>query len=114
MFEISIYCFVIREAKLHSSFPSVQFHINNYEVRARGDWDETRSGIIELVKEEFICKTLKNLSLMKCSALNLLFLSKSVFVSVFIDLWNVITLNISSKSLQKSLLKPVNFRKTSF
>ena len=42
MFEISLDCFMISETKLHSSFPFVQFPINNYEVRAKGGWDKNR------------------------------------------------------------------------
>lgn len=61
MFQTSLDCFVISETKLYSSSPSVQFHINNYEVRERRDWNKNKSGIINMVKIEFICKTLENL-----------------------------------------------------
>lgn len=61
MFQISLDCFVISETKLYSSSPSVQLHINNYEVRERRDWNKNKSGIINMVKIEFICKTLENL-----------------------------------------------------
>ena len=80
MFQTSPDCFVISETKLYSSSPSVQFHISNYEVRERRDWNKNKSGIINMVKIEFICKTLENL---EGWTLNLLILSKSVFVSVW-------------------------------
>ena len=35
MSDISLDYFVVSETKLDSSFPSAQFHINGYEVRAR-------------------------------------------------------------------------------
>ena len=44
MFQISLDCFVISETKLYSSSPSVQFHINNYEVRERRDWNKNKYG----------------------------------------------------------------------
>ena len=61
MSDISLDYFVISETKLDSSFPSAQFHINGYEVRARRDRDKSGGGLIEFVRKGFICKRLKKL-----------------------------------------------------
>ena len=61
MSDISLDYFVVSETKLDSSFPSAQFHINGYEVRARRDRDKSGGGLIEFVRKGFICKRLKKL-----------------------------------------------------
>lgn len=45
--------FVIHETKLDSSFTLPQFHIYNYEVRARRDHDKNGDGLIEFAKRVF-------------------------------------------------------------
>ena len=50
---------VISETKLDESFPNAQFKLNGYEVRARRDRDNHGSGLIEFVRQGFICKRLK-------------------------------------------------------
>ena len=50
---------VISEAKLDESFPNSQFKLNGFEVRARRDRHKHRGGLIEFVKQDFICKRLK-------------------------------------------------------
>ena len=59
MSDISLDYFVVSETKLDSSFPSAQFHINGYEVRARRDRGKSGGGLIEFVRKGFICKRLK-------------------------------------------------------
>ena len=54
MSDISLDYFVVSETKLDSSFPSAQFHINGYEVRARRDRDKSGGGLIEFVRKGFI------------------------------------------------------------
>ena len=44
---------VLSEMKLDDSFPSAQFNIPDYKIRAR-------RGLIEFVKKGLICKRLKN------------------------------------------------------
>ena len=66
MSDISLDYFVVSETKLDSSFPSAQFHINGYEVRARRDRDKSGGGLIEFVRKGFISKRLKKLE-PKCS-----------------------------------------------
>ena len=61
MSNISLDYFVVSETKLDSSFPSAQFHINGYEVRARRDRDKSGGGLIEFVRKGFICKRLEKL-----------------------------------------------------
>ena len=50
---------VLFETKLDDSFPSAQFNLPNYEIRARRDRDENGGGLIEFVKKGLRCKKLK-------------------------------------------------------
>ena len=61
MSDIFLDYFVVSETKLDSSFPSAQFHINGYEVRARRERDKSGGGLIEFVRKGFISKRLKKL-----------------------------------------------------
>ena len=49
----------ISETKLDESFPNSQFKLNGYEIRARRDRHEHGGGLIEFVRQGFICKRLK-------------------------------------------------------
>ena len=51
---------VLSETKLDDSFPSAQFSIPDYEVKARRDRHKNGGGLIEFVKKGLICKRLKN------------------------------------------------------
>ena len=51
--------FVISETKLDNSFPSAQFAIENYKIRARRDRDGHGGGLIEFIKRSIICKRVK-------------------------------------------------------
>ena len=50
---------VISETKLDESFPNSQFKLNGYEVRARRDRHKHGGGLMEFVRQDFICKRLK-------------------------------------------------------
>ena len=50
---------VIRETKLDESFPNSEFKLNGYEIRARRDRYKHGGGLIEFVRQCFICKRLK-------------------------------------------------------
>ena len=50
---------VISEMKLDDSFPSAQFNLPNYEIRATSDRNKNGGGLIEFVKKGLICKKLK-------------------------------------------------------
>ena len=50
---------VLSETKLDDSFPSAQFNLPNYEIRARRDRDKNGGGLTEFVKKGLICKKLK-------------------------------------------------------
>ena len=50
---------VISETKLDESFPNSQFKLNGYEIRARRDRHKHGGGLIEFVRQGFICKRLK-------------------------------------------------------
>ena len=57
--EISLDYLVLSETKIDQSFPTAQFYIKGYEVRARRDRDKHGGGLIEFVKNGFISKRLK-------------------------------------------------------
>ena len=57
--ELSLEYLVLSETKIDKSFPTAQFYIKGYEVRARRDRDKHGSGLIEFVKNGFISKRLK-------------------------------------------------------
>ena len=61
MSDISLDYFVVSETELDSSFPSAQFPIHGYEVRAWRDRSKSGDGLIEFVRKGFICKRLKKL-----------------------------------------------------
>ena len=52
--ELSFDYFVLSETKIDESFPTAQFYIKVYEVRARRDIDKHGGGLIEFVKNGFI------------------------------------------------------------
>ena len=52
---------VLSETKLDDSFPSAQFSIPDYEIRARSDGHKNGGGLIEFVKKGLIYKRLKNI-----------------------------------------------------
>ena len=47
------------ETKLDDNFPTAQFSLVNYDIRARHDRDKNGGGLIEFVKKGLICKRLK-------------------------------------------------------
>ena len=51
---------VLSETKLDDSFPSAQFSIPDYEIRARRNRHKNGGGLIEFVKKRPICKRLNN------------------------------------------------------
>ena len=57
--DLQLEYFVISETKLNDSFPSAQFAIENYEIRARRDRDGHGGGLIEFVTRGIICKRVK-------------------------------------------------------
>ena len=59
--DLQLEYFVISETKLNDSFPSAQFAIENYEIRARRDRDGYGGGLIEFVKRGIICKRIRPL-----------------------------------------------------
>ena len=63
MANISLDYFLVSETRLDISFPSAQFHINGYKVRAwrERERDKSRGGLIDFVRKGFICKWLKKL-----------------------------------------------------
>ena len=57
--ELSLDYLVLRETNIEQSFPTAQFYIKGYEIRARRDRDKHGGGLIEFVKNGFISKRLK-------------------------------------------------------
>ena len=51
--------FVVGETKLDDSFPSAQFFIDDYEIRARRDRNRNGGGLIEYVRKGLICKRIR-------------------------------------------------------
>ena len=54
--DLSLDYFVLSETKLDESFPTTQFTLEGYEIRSRKDRDKYGGGLIEFVKDGFICK----------------------------------------------------------
>ena len=59
--DIPLAYFVLSETKLDSSFPTSQFHIPGYQIRAMRDRNKYGGGLTEYVKKSVICKKFKNL-----------------------------------------------------
>ena len=59
IFELLLDYLVLSETKIDQSFPTAQFHIKGYEVRARRDRDKHEGGLMEFVKNGFFSKRLK-------------------------------------------------------
>ena len=55
---LSLDYFVLSGTKLDESFPTAQFTLEGYEIRSRKDSDKYGGGLIEFVKNGFICKTI--------------------------------------------------------
>ena len=53
--DLSLDYIAISETKLDESFPNSQFKLNGYEVRARRDRHKHGGGLIEFVRQGFIC-----------------------------------------------------------
>ena len=53
------YYFILSETKVDSSFPSVQFAIDNYKIKARRDRNCNGGGLIEYVRKGIISRSLK-------------------------------------------------------
>ena len=56
--DLSLDYFVLSETKLDESFPTAQFTLEGYEIRSRKDRGKYGGGLIEFVKDGFICKTI--------------------------------------------------------
>ena len=54
----------LSETKLDKSFPTRQFHIPGYEIRARKDRNKYVGGLIEYVKKGVICKKIKKFEML--------------------------------------------------
>ena len=49
MKDLSLTYFVISETKLDETFPSAQFNLDEYEIRARRDRNKFGGGLLEFV-----------------------------------------------------------------
>ena len=81
---------VISATKLNESFPNAQFELNGYEVRARRDRNKREGGLVQFLRQGFICKRFKNnnenLIVVSVSVLSLQFQRKSGSVLVYAGL----------------------------
>ena len=64
MQDIPLDYFVSSETKLDKSFPTAQFHIPGYEIRARKDRNTYGGGLIKYVKKGVICKRIQKLEML--------------------------------------------------
>ena len=82
MQDIPLDYFVSSETKLDKSFPTAQFHIPGYEIRARKDRNKYGGGIIKYVKKVVICKRIQRFEMLThesvCSELTIAKKSGSV------------------------------------
>ena len=51
---------ILSETKIEESFPTSQFNVEGYEIRARRDQDKYVGGLIEFVRRGLICKKLRD------------------------------------------------------
>ena len=56
--DLSLDYFILSETKLDESFLTAQFTLEGYEIRSRKDRGKYGGGLIEFVKDGFICKTI--------------------------------------------------------
>ena len=89
--ELSLNYLVLSETKIDQSFPTAQFYIKGYEVRARRDRDKHGGGLIEFVKNGFISKRLKEYETKQ---------SESICSELTIPNWKWICLNIYRPPIQ--------------
>ena len=57
---LSLDYLVLSETKIYESFPTAQFNVENYEIRARRDRDKHGGVLIEFVRRGLICKKLRD------------------------------------------------------
>ena len=55
MQDLNVDYFLTNETKLDDSFPSCQFYLNSYVIRARRDREKYARGLIEYVNKGFAC-----------------------------------------------------------
>ena len=53
---LSLDYLILSETKIDESFPTSQFNVEAYEIRARHDRDKFGGGLIEFVRRDLICK----------------------------------------------------------
>ena len=59
MQDIPLDYFVSSETKLDKSFPTAQFNISGYEIRARKDRNKYGGGLIKYVKKGVVCERIQ-------------------------------------------------------
>ena len=57
---LSLDYLILSETKIDESFPTSQFNVEGYEIRARRDRDKFGGGLIEFVQRGLICKRLRD------------------------------------------------------
>ena len=72
---LSLDYLILSQTKIDESFPTSQFNVESYEIRARRDRDKYGAGLIKFVRRSLICKRLRDYepkhSEYLCSELNL-------------------------------------------
>ena len=56
---LSLDYLILSKTKIDESFPTAQFNVEGYEIRARRDRDKYGGGQIEFIRRDLICKRLR-------------------------------------------------------
>ena len=84
--DLQLNYFVLSEANLNKSFPTSQFYLSGYDIRARKDRNKYGGGPLEYVKKCFICRRLIEYELQSieciCSEL-IIVKQKSICFSIY-------------------------------
>ena len=57
---LSLDYLILSETKIDESFPTSEFNVEGYEIRARRDTNKYGGGLIEFVRRGLICKRLRD------------------------------------------------------
>ena len=57
---LSLDYLILTETKIDESFPTAEFNVEGYEIRARRDRDKYGGSLIEFVRRGLICKRMRN------------------------------------------------------
>ena len=81
---LSLDYLILSETRIDENFPTSQFNVEGYEIRARSDRDKYGRGLIEFVRRGLICKRLRDYEpkYSKCLCSELILPTKSGYALV--------------------------------